>query len=542
MKKVFVLVLALMFILVGCTKPQQTGPVINQLNVSEVVDSIDILYANLEDIKFSDETVQEEITRIEGLYDQLIDDEKALVTNYADFEEIVDLYNQYLAQKAEEAEKKALIEKAVSEAAALADESVPKKSTGENIDLPTSYVSEEGVQVYIGWTTSDACTITSKGVVTQPRGTSKNVTLSAVCRSGDVIQKVEKRVVVGPLAYVSLPDKPVFAYYYSNQRALTEVERQTINVINLSFGGISLSDGSVYVAGLQYETVLQERKHGIRVCFSVQYKEGFVEWTSTAEKREVLAQSFVDVCEQYHFDGVDIDWEYPEGYQVTNYVEFMKLLYSKMKAANSNYLVTSAMYGGNGVAKYNAGESYKYMDYIHLMTYDLNSAELSTHLTALGRGSASSISVTTTIEAYANAGIPKSKLVIGGAFYGKVYELSASSTGFIRVKPITDPYSILYSKIKSDYLSLIDNPSSTMTVVREWDSAAQAPYLCITEYNTDGSIKKKYFITYDDAESLKLKSEYVFDEDLGGLMFWELGYEDRTTDDLVQSIYNVFYK
>ena len=66
---------------------------------------------------------------------------------------------------------------------------------------------------------------------------------------------------------------------------------------------------------------------------------------------------------------------------------------------------------------------------------------------------------------------------------------------------------------------------------------AQAPYLCITDAN--GS---KYFITYDDVESVKLKAQYVLDNQLGGMMFWELGEEDRTTNDLVGAINSVIKK
>lgn len=542
MKKLLIICLFLVVFLVGCGQPQPPEIIIDQAKVSEVSDSIDILYSDLENIKFSDEETQAEIARIRELYNALTDDEKELITNLQDFEEIEKMFKEYKDQIAAEEAEKAKVENAVAAAIQLCETSVPKTSTGEDINLPTSYVSEDGVNVYIGWTTSDPATITNKGMVTQPRKSVVNVTLSAVCRSGDVSQKFTRRVAVGPLGYTDLPKKPVFAYYFTNQRSLTELERKTINVINLSFGNIA-NDGTVSVGGLNYETVLQERKHGIRVCFSVQNKEGFKTWTSSASNREKLAQSFLDTCEKYHFDGVDIDWEYPEGStEVANYVEFMKLLYAKFKKANSNYLVTSAMYGGNGVTKYNAGESYKYMDYIHLMTYDLNAPDLSTHLTGLSSGPASSTSVEMTIACYTGAGVPKEKLVIGGAFYGKIYEIDPKSNGFIRQKPITDPYTIVYSQIYTNYLSKLNDTDGKIRVVREWDKDANAPYLCITEYNDAGVIVAKKFITYDDAESLKLKSQYVFDQDLGGLMFWELGYEHRETNTLVQPIYEVFYK
>ena len=54
---------------------------------------------------------------------------------------------------------------------------------------------------------------------------------------------------------------------------------------------------------------------------------------------------------------------------------------------------------------------------------------------------------------------------------------------------------------------------------REWDAAAQAPFL----WNE----ARKAFVTYEDEESLRLKSRYVREKGLGGVMFWEY-HADRT--------------
>ena len=46
-----------------------------------------------------------------------------------------------------------------------------------------------------------------------------------------------------------------------------------------------------------------------------------------------------------------------------------------------------------------------------------------------------------------------------------------------------------------------------------WDDAAKAPYL----WNADSAT----FITYDDPESLKAKTQFVKSQHLGGIMYWE---------------------
>ena len=108
------------------------------------------------------------------------------------------------------------------------------------------------------------------------------------------------------------------------------------------------------------------------------------------------------------------------------------------------------------------------------------------------------------------------------------------ATKFLGVRCSEGATTITYRSIKATYLSKLDTSDN---IVREWDSVAQAPYLCITDAN--GS---KYFITYDDVESVKLKAQYVLDNQLGGMMFWELGEEDRTTNDLVGAINSVIKK
>ena len=563
MKIVLFICLLVLFLLVGCTPKDETPdddsnlnddtndtgdtdvnePVIDYNKVYEISDTISIL-TSYEELNFKNESIQAEIELVRTSYDTLNDDEKALVEGYDAFLAIEAAYEEYLEQVELDLLEKQKIKDAVAEAAKSVRESLPSTIGVNNLDLPKSYTSEDGINVYIGWTTSDFKTISTEGLVTQPRGATTNVTLKAVCRSGSESQTVEKTIKVVPLKYETLPAKPVFAYFYNSQSELTEIERQTIDVINLSFGGID-DNGNVYVSGLNTEDLLQERKNGIRVTFSVQSKVGFKTWTKTAANREKLAQSFLDVVESYHFDGVDIDWEYPEGpTEVDNYNEFIKLLYTKLKAANKEYLVTSAMYGGNASSNYDASVAQDYLDYIHLMTYDLNSREVANHLTALRTSSNSYISVESTVNHYKNCGdgISKDKLVIGGAFYGKIYKLSTTGTKFIGETPLSDPETIRFSAIKTQYLSKLDGSDPNMSVTRHWDANAEAPYLAIIEYNNDKTIKSRSYITYDDPESLVAKANYVFSEGLGGMMFWELGEEDRMANDLVSAIKSVFKK
>ena len=47
-----------------------------------------------------------------------------------------------------------------------------------------------------------------------------------------------------------------------------------------------------------------------------------------------------------------------------------------------------------------------------------------------------------------------------------------------------------------------------------WDDTAKAPY----SYNAT----EKTFATYDNERSIELKTKYVIDKKLGGIMFWQI--------------------
>nr|WIF89306.1 glycosyl hydrolase family 18 protein [Acholeplasma laidlawii] len=74
--------------------------------------------------------------------------------------------------------------------------------------------------------------------------------------------------------------------------------------------------------------------------------------------------------------------------------------------------------------------------------------------------------------------------------------------------------SVFFPEIQSSYLN---NPD----YLYFFDNEAGVPYLV----KKDGTI----FISYDNERSIRLKSEYVIENGLGGLMFWEYGADTSGT-------------
>ncbi|MGN6531460.1 MAG: glycoside hydrolase family 18 protein, partial [Ginsengibacter sp.] len=148
---------------------------------------------------------------------------------------------------------------------------------------------------------------------------------------------------------------------------------------------------------------------------------------------------------------------------------------------------------------------------VNLMSYDLVSgyASVTGNHTALFSTAQQFESTDQAVNQLIKFKVPANKIVIGAAFYGKVWE------------NVADTANGLYQNGKYIDNIMFRNFDTQMSVdsgfVYHWDSAAKAPY----SYNAE----KKLFVTYDDKKSVALKTKYAIDHELGGIMFWELAYD-----------------
>lgn len=103
-------------------------------------------------------------------------------------------------------------------------------------------------------------------------------------------------------------------------------------------------------------------------------------------------------------------------------------------------------------------------------------------------------------------GVPPNKLVLGAAFYGRMWE------------NVPDIREGLYQQGKFRTMVNYNTFKSVLSAEKgfksSWDDTAKAPY----SYNA----VEKLFVTYDDKRSMDLKTKYVVDHHLNGIMFWEL--------------------
>ena len=116
-------------------------------------------------------------------------------------------------------------------------------------------------------------------------------------------------------------------------------------------------------------------------------------------------------------------------------------------------------------------------------------------------------------------GVSAGKIVLGVPFYGHQWgNVSDSNHGLFQdgaeLPQGYAPYSVIVA-------TMLDKG-----FVRYWDSASSAPSLY--------SSKQKIFVSYEDTGSLALKSRYVIDQHLAGMMFWD--YSGDPTGVLLDAI------
>ncbi len=231
------------------------------------------------------------------------------------------------------------------------------------------------------------------------------------------------------------------------------------------------------------------------------------------------------------FDGIDIDWEYPNACGLTcdnSGFGAYRTLMSALRSKFGNQMVTSAITAdGNPGGKIDAADyagAAQYVDFYMIMTYDFFGAWASTGPTAPHSPlfnyhgmPISGFSADTAVQKLKSKGIPESKLLLGIGFYGRGWTgVSQSSPG----GSATGAASGTYEKGFEDYKVLKNICPATGTIAG-------------TAYAHCGD----NWWGYDTPDTIAGKMSYVKSQNLGGAFFWELS-GDTTNGELCTAIGN----
>jgi len=278
---------------------------------------------------------------------------------------------------------------------------------------------------------------------------------------------------------------------------------------------------------------LRESNPSLKLLIAIGgWNDGSVKYSNmaaSASARSTFVKSVIDFIIANHFDGLDIDWEYPaaNGGSVQdkqNYALLIKELREEFD--KYGFLMSAAVAAGKSTieAAYDGPAISKYFDFINVMAYDYHgswetitgpNAPLYSHPSE--NAYQQLLNVNTTIHTYINIGVAPEKLILGIGTYGISFTLANPSVNG-NFAPVAYPgHPGPYTQVDGTlgYNEILEKLSSeSWTVVTD-------PY-----YKTPYAYSGNQWVGYDDEESTRLKCNLAKSLGLGGGMVWSIETDD----------------
>ncbi len=332
----------------------------------------------------------------------------------------------------------------------------------------------------------------------------------------------------------------VIAYVGGFRGLLNADSIQVEKLTHINYAFVDIRDGKAWLhnehndtTNFRRLTAARSRNPALRILISIggwSWSKHFSDAVLTDSSRAIFAASATAIVAEYGLDGVDIDWEYPgmQGDHNTfraedkqHYTLMFKALRESLdslgRVTGKTYQVTTAVGSSEEYVQHTAMDSaQRWLDFVNVMSYDFSEGgdSLSGHHTNLltSPGDPYHRSTDDAVKAFEAAGVPRSKLVIGIAFYGHGWKMKTDDNHGL-YRPSAGPF-----RVGSGYTYIKDSLVDQKGYHHYWDRKAKASWLYQPQ--------EKIFISYDDERSVEAKCKYAEKNQLAGVMFWEY-FADR---------------
>jgi len=312
-------------------------------------------------------------------------------------------------------------------------------------------------------------------------------------------------------------------------------------------------DANEHLGNLNQFTVLRRNHPDLKVLMSLggwTLSGDFPLIASTEIHRTHFAEYCVQFMDQYGFDGIDIDWEYPGPGDTGNFTLLLQAFRTALDdltgTTGIDYSLTiAAPAGPSYIVNIDLPAIEPFLDRINLMTYDFNgiwsaaAAYNSPLYTSPDDPMGPSWNANAVVQTYL-ASIPPAKLSLGMAYYGRGFD-NLQNAGPDPVYPgrygtvtagapvqgtwdgtgVFDYWDIV-DRCTGLFQSSVDPLPVLNGYTRYWDTEQIVPYVFHPEAVGQSG---KYWLGYDDPQSLAAKVQYAQSMNLGGVFIWELTQE-----------------
>lgn len=331
----------------------------------------------------------------------------------------------------------------------------------------------------------------------------------------------------------------------------------------------------------QIMALKKRSKNGLRIFLSIggwnfndpQDKEGvgdktyrlFSQMVAVSANRKQFIDSAIEYAHKYGFDGIDIDWEYPgdlkRGGTPDDFNHFLTFLQECSKAFNETTpplllsIATPATVPSNLPSRFHdepstffkwLAQCAQYVDRLNIMTYDYHGPfdvpKITGVNTPLYRDTnpKSSNYIAKTLQNYLENGVPAKKIVMGLATFGHSYagvaELSLQSHG--PGKPFETGGSPGLSTNQVGFLSYFE----IIDMLTQKKIIGSLDKTTMTAQGYD--LPTKFWVSYDNPDTIKEKARMALKQNLKGVMFWSVNMDEYHKELKYPNIYSawkIFY-
>ncbi|THU98625.1 hypothetical protein K435DRAFT_720591 [Dendrothele bispora CBS 962.96] len=254
-------------------------------------------------------------------------------------------------------------------------------------------------------------------------------------------------------------------------------------------------------------------------------QSGHFGFVTSPTSRATFVNDAVQLIEDYGFDGVDLDFEYPssaaQGQGFADLLTELRSAFDSLAAKKGDstpYEISAAVSAGaENYANLVVPQMNAALTHWNLMAYDYAGSWLTfaDNQANLFGGERTNVSTDKAVKHFLSAGASASKMTMGIPLYGRAFE---------NTDGIGQPYSgIGPGTIEAGVYSYSALPIAGAQVFEDTVNVAS--------YSYDSA--KRELVSYDTPHIVQLKTQYVNTNGMAGNMYWELSTDKKGADSLV---------